>query len=75
MVIAAAHRPCRLLASHRQRELLRLIADGHTNAKIARRLGITEGTARTHLENIYDRLQVSSRVAAVARMFPDETAV
>ena len=34
----------------RQRELLHLVAAGHTNAQIARRLGISEGTVRTHLE-------------------------
>ena len=55
----------------RQWELLRLVAAGHTNAQIARRLGVTEGTVRTHLQNIYGRLQVSSRTAAVTRAFPD----
>ncbi len=55
----------------RQTDLLRLVADGHTNAQIARRLGVSEGTVRTHLENIYGRLQVSSRTAAVVRAFPD----
>jgi DNA-binding CsgD family transcriptional regulator len=55
----------------RQTGLLSLVADGHTNAQIARRLGLSEGTVRTHLENIYGRLQVSSRTAAVVRAFPD----
>jgi DNA-binding NarL/FixJ family response regulator len=55
----------------RQTTLLRLVAAGHTNAQIARRLGLSEGTVRTHLENIYERLQVSSRTAAVTRAFPD----
>jgi DNA-binding CsgD family transcriptional regulator len=58
----------------RQRELLHLVAAGHTNAQIARRLGISEGTVRTHLENIYRLLQVSSRTAAVTRAFADRTA-
>ena len=48
-------------------ELLDLLAAGHTNAQIARRLGVTEGTVRKHLQNIYSRLQVSSRTAAVMR--------
>ena len=38
----------------RQTGLLRLVAAGHTNSQIARHLGISEGTVRTHLENIYD---------------------
>jgi DNA-binding CsgD family transcriptional regulator len=50
-------------------ELLHLLAAGHTNTQIARRLGVTEGTVRTHLENIYERLHVSSRTAAVTRAF------
>jgi DNA-binding CsgD family transcriptional regulator len=58
----------------RQKELLRLLAAGHTNAQIARRLGISEGTVGTHLENIYSRLNVSSRTAAVTRAFPDRVA-
>jgi DNA-binding CsgD family transcriptional regulator len=58
----------------RQTGLLRLVAAGHTNTQIARRLGISEGTVRTHLENIYGRLQVSSRTAAVTRAFPDRVA-
>jgi DNA-binding CsgD family transcriptional regulator len=50
-------------------DLLHLIAAGHTNAQIARQLGITEGTVRTHLETIYERLHVSSRTAAITRAF------
>jgi DNA-binding CsgD family transcriptional regulator len=53
----------------RQWELLRLLAAGHTNTQIGRRLGISEGTVRTHLENIYEKLNVSSRTAAVTRAF------
>jgi len=55
----------------RQWDLLRLVAAGATNAQIARRLGISEGTVRTHMENIFARLQVSSRAAAITRAFPD----
>ena len=58
----------------RQNALLRQLAAGRTNTQIARRLGISEGTVRTHLENIYDRLGVSSRTAAVVRAFPDRAA-
>ncbi|MGP0027188.1 MAG: helix-turn-helix domain-containing protein [Streptosporangiaceae bacterium] len=54
-------------------EVLHLVAAGHTNTQIARRLGISEGTVGTHLENIYRLLQVSSRTAAVTRAFADRT--
>ena len=64
--------PVRRLTS-RQTELLRLVAAGHTNTQIARRLGMTEGTVRTHLENIYERLDVSSRTAVI-RAFPGRIA-
>jgi DNA-binding CsgD family transcriptional regulator len=53
----------------RQWQLMDLLAAGHTSAQIARRLGVSGGTVRKHLENIYGRLQVSSRSAAVARAF------
>jgi len=58
----------------RQNDLMRLLAAGCTNTQIARRLGISEGTVRTHLENIYERLGVSSRTAAVIRAFPEPAA-
>ena len=60
--------------TRRQWQLLGLVAAGHTNAQIGRRLGVTEGTVRKHLENVYTRLQVSSRTAAVTRAFPDGVA-
>ncbi|HSN06065.1 MAG TPA: LuxR C-terminal-related transcriptional regulator [Candidatus Angelobacter sp.] len=52
----------------RQLELLRRVADGHTNRQIARDLGLSEGTVRKHLEHIYARLEVRSRTEALARM-------
>jgi Bacterial regulatory proteins, luxR family len=38
------------------------------------RLSISEGTVRTHLENLYQKLNVSSRTAAVTRAFADRIA-
>ena len=60
--------------TRQQWELLRLVAAGHTNAQIARRVAVSEGTVRIHLQNICGRLQVSSRTAAVTRAFPDRLA-
>ena len=54
----------------RQRQLLGLVASGLTNRQIARRIGVSEHTVRKHIENIFGRLQVNSRTAAVARAFP-----
>jgi DNA-binding CsgD family transcriptional regulator len=65
--------PPRLTGRHW--ELLRLVAAGHTNEQIARRLGISAGTVRKHLETIFMRLGVSSRTAAVTRAFPPQIAV
>jgi DNA-binding CsgD family transcriptional regulator len=65
-------RAARLL-TERQASILQLVAAGHDNAAIARRLGLSRGTVRKHLENIYARLGVSSRTAAVARAFPATT--
>ena len=58
----------------RQWELLRLVAVGHTNARIAHELGVAEATVRVHLGNVYRRLGVSSRTAAVTRAFPGHAA-
>jgi DNA-binding CsgD family transcriptional regulator len=55
----------------RQSELMGLVAAGCSNDQIGRKLAISVATVRTHLENIYDRLGVSSRTAAVACAFPD----
>jgi DNA-binding CsgD family transcriptional regulator len=51
----------------RQVELLRRVARGDTNRQVARDLGVSEGTVRKHLENIYARLDVHSRTEALAR--------
>lgn len=59
--------------SPRQRDLMGLVADGLSNRQVARQLAISEGTVRKHLENIYTRLEVTNRTAAVSRAFPRGT--
>lgn len=66
---AERRRQPRLDLTERQWQVLDLLAAGHTNGLIARRLGVSEGTIRTHLEHIYRRLGVTSRTAAVTRAF------
>jgi DNA-binding CsgD family transcriptional regulator len=54
----------------RQWEILRLVAAGCTNTQIARALAVSEATVRKHLENVYGRLDVGSRTAALAKVLP-----
>ena len=55
--------------SHRELEVLGLVAGGATNREAAARLFITEATVKTHLLNIYAKLGVGDRAAAVAEAF------
>ena len=55
--------------SQRELEVLELVASGTTNREAAARLFITEATVKTHLLNIYAKLGVSDRAAAVAEAF------
>jgi DNA-binding NarL/FixJ family response regulator len=52
--------------SRRELEVLGLVAAGNTNREAAARLFITEATVKTHLINIYAKLDVKDRAAAVA---------
>lgn len=52
--------------SPREREVLRMIAEGHSGPAIAARLQIGTATVKTHTQNVYDKLGVSERAAAVA---------
>ena len=55
--------------SRRELEVLSLVASGTTNRAAAARLFITEATVKTHLLNIYAKLGVSDRAAAVAEAY------
>jgi DNA-binding NarL/FixJ family response regulator len=51
----------------REHEILHLIAQGHNNAGIATRLGISPKTVSNHISNIFSKLQVVDRAQAIVR--------
>jgi DNA-binding CsgD family transcriptional regulator len=57
------------LLTCREQQVLRLAASGLTNRRIANALYIAPGTVRKHLDNIYAKLGVQNRTAAVNRAF------
>ena len=52
--------------SAREIEVLQLVADGASNAEIARRLFVTDATVKSHLVHVFSKLGVASRTAAVS---------
>lgn len=50
--------------TEREREILALIADGHSNKLIARELKIAEGTVKVHVKHLLRKLNLDSRVEA-----------
>lgn len=53
--------------TEREKEVLRLIAAGLSNKEIAEQLEMTVNTVKTHIKNIYGKLQVNRRVQVAAR--------
>ena len=53
--------------SGRELQILRLVADGLTNAQIATKLYLSPQTVKTHLERIFSKLGVNGRAAAVSK--------
>jgi DNA-binding NarL/FixJ family response regulator len=63
-----ADKPDSLGLTPRETELVSLVVSGLRNRDIATRLGISEGTAKLHLYNVYKKLGVANRVELVLRM-------
>jgi DNA-binding CsgD family transcriptional regulator len=55
--------------TRRELEVLRYLADGDTNAVIARRLVVSVGTVKSHVKNILRKLGAQNRVEAAAYWF------
>lgn len=54
------------LLSPRERRVLDLLAQGRSNKEIARELGVSANTVKTHLANLYAKLGARRRTEAVA---------
>jgi DNA-binding CsgD family transcriptional regulator len=65
LLLEEKHDGIRLTA--REREVVSWVARGKTNAEIAQLLWLAPSTVRKHLENVYAKLGVNTRTAAVAR--------
>ena len=57
------------MLTRREREVLAMLAEGETNARIARRLVVSEDTVKTHVKHILRKLAVTNRSQAVSRYF------
>jgi DNA-binding NarL/FixJ family response regulator len=53
--------------TEREREILHLIAQGESNAAIAKRLTLSLKTVQNHVSNIFSKLQVADRAQAIVR--------
>jgi DNA-binding NarL/FixJ family response regulator len=63
----------RLAFSHREREVLRLAIEGHTNSEIAAALFLAESTIKSHLSSAYRKLGAHGRKDAASLILdPDE---
>lgn len=54
-----------IVLTSREREVLQLLGEGKSNREISAALTIAEGTVKLHLNNIFGKLDVNSRVEAV----------
>ncbi|KAB1915292.1 AAA family ATPase [Micromonospora sp. AMSO31t] len=64
--LRGAGRPGPDLLTSREQEVLRLVAEGHSNSRIAERLFISPKTASVHVSRIIAKLDVTNRVEAAA---------
>ena len=53
--------------SRREQAVLSEIAQGYTNKEIARRLGISPETVKSHVSNLYEKLEARGRIEAVSK--------
>ncbi|HZF29466.1 MAG TPA: response regulator transcription factor [Gammaproteobacteria bacterium] len=66
VAVKALQRMTKPTLTQRELDVLQLLGEGRSNKDIARRLAITEGTAKTHVKAILTKLDAISRTEAVA---------
>ena len=70
-VLTSFHKTKQEILSKRELEILSLLVDGKNYKLIAEALFVSPHTVRTHIKNIYQKLQVNSRAEAVRRAIED----
>ena len=59
----------RVLLTPRERDVLRLLCQGYTSARIGQELLITQATAKFHLHSLYQKLRVTGAVECIAEAY------
>jgi len=59
---ARLREPTGVTLTRREREIVRHVALGSRNTEVAEKLQVTEGTVKTHLNNIFQKLGLRDRV-------------
>jgi DNA-binding NarL/FixJ family response regulator len=68
-------RPAATRFTRRQTEILTLISEGYSDKEIARILDMSTKTVSVHLQRVFDKLNVRTRAAAVARWIVERDAL
>ncbi len=59
------HHPVKIKLTLREKEVLTLVSRGLTREEIAAKLLLSQGTVKTHMKNIYQKLEVNGKIAAI----------
>lgn len=74
-VLLLREEPNTVALTPREWDVMRCVAAGLSNTEIAQLLWVTVATVRKHLENVYGKLGVRNRTAAVAKLGPHSSAI
>jgi two-component system nitrate/nitrite response regulator NarL len=65
--MSASEKPRSRILSPREREIALLVGRGLSNKDVARELGLSPGTVKIHIHNIFQKLGERSRLRLIAR--------